>query len=212
MLSKVLSPPVLSMDYEGTSHLKPKKVSGVSVPQEYDLVRLLKDVENSHSTWTTTTPACKWSGINCNAAGIIQVIDWRSYGLRGSLDWQYLPNQLIWLILRKNKLTGEVPFKSLPSTLVCLSLQNNRFSGNPCFKSLPLLKSVSLSNNQFEGWVDFDSLPNSLKDLYLSGNSKLRGSYVLPSNFGMNSHRTYDFTDTEIKTCNGILRRNVMWM
>ena len=79
------------------------KVSVANLPLEYQLARLIRNIENPHNTWDTDTPACEWEGVECNEQGEPDDIYWEQmedsegpdhweYGLKGSLDLTDIPN------------------------------------------------------------------------------------------------------------------------
>ena len=51
------------------------KVRGAKLPQEYELVGFVENIENPHLSWNTSIPACQWNGIECNHEGRVTRID-----------------------------------------------------------------------------------------------------------------------------------------
>ena len=161
------------------------KVRGSSLPQEYELARLIADVRNSHSSWNVSIAACKWQGVTCDEELRVTQIYWTKRlwneyltyvkvnlkPLAGPLHWHYLPRTLLRFSVASNKLIGTVPLDSLPPDLLFFYASDNTFTGELNLTSLPLtLKGLSLKANMFEGCVDFTQLPPNLTFLTVSGN------------------------------------------
>ena len=85
----------------------PHRIRGAVIPQEYDLARLVENMEGLHPTWRTNVTACAWKGVSCNLAGDVTEIHWGSAmeiygGIRGSFGWRYLPLTLtiyLWMTM-----------------------------------------------------------------------------------------------------------------
>ena len=164
-----------------TLPLLPSKVARATLPQEYDLVRLIQNVKNHHRSWDANTPACEWRGTVCDAQNVVE-IGWKLSDLHGELNWKYLPQELQILSLHTNALSGEVPFDQLPSTMLHLCLFFNKFMGTPNFLFLPpRLSYLSISMNQFDGQANFSSLPTTLNYLYVRDNEGLSGTLPIES-------------------------------
>ena len=84
---------LLASDTQSTVRLG--KVTGASLPVEYDLMQFLQGVENHHSTWGTSTPACEWKHIDCDISGNVVDLQWSHLHLRGELNLKYLPVILV---------------------------------------------------------------------------------------------------------------------
>ena len=193
--------PYLLLEDANCGIRKPAKVSGVPLPPQYDLLRLLQDVENLLPSWNSTTPACEWEQVSCKPSGQIAAIYWCDKKFRGSLIWNYLPSKLERLNVARNQLSGDVPFDVLPATLKGINLSNNRFSGTPSFRYLPALNGVGLRANNFEGWVNFEFLALSVRHLFVNDNLMLQGSLNVAERAKMN----YDINNTNISSSNGEL-------
>uniref|UniRef100_A0A0D9V2S2 Protein kinase domain-containing protein n=1 Tax=Leersia perrieri TaxID=77586 RepID=A0A0D9V2S2_9ORYZ len=132
--------------------------------------------------WNSTTSACGWVGVKCDA-GNTTVVQVRlpGVGLIGAIPPDTLgrlPNLQV-LSLRSNRILGGIPSDvlALPS-LRLLFLQNNLLSGQipPEVSKLGSLERLVLSNNNLSGSIPF-TLNNltSLRALRLDGN-RLEGS------------------------------------
>ena len=138
------------------------KVRGTFLPVEYELAKLISDVENPHESWSTTTPACEWDGVDCNDKGEVIEVSWGFRGLLGTLHWEHLPRSLTSLSVYNNQLRGPVDFSSLPRGLAHLWISSNAFSGELHFEHLPPgLRILNISNCHFSGFVDFSCLQRS---------------------------------------------------
>jgi len=147
------------------------KVSITNLPQEFQLEQVVRDVENPNSSWTTSTPACKWSGVDCNNTDSVMSISWWSRELKGSLNYSHLPETIHIFYANVNQLFGEVSLETFPPKLRTLSLRNNQLSGTLDLTALPPdLKTLVLSGNQFTGEVCLTKLPSQLRYLYLGRN------------------------------------------
>ena len=155
------------------------KVSNTNLPQEYQLARLVRNVENSFSSWNTSTPACEWYGVDCNKEGEIMSIKWPMSKLKGSLSFRYLPETMHTFYAYVNELSGDVPLGTLSSSLHRLSLRDNELSGTLDLAALPLnLTTLILSGNRFTGEVCLTRLPSGLLNLCL-GRNMLSGELYL---------------------------------
>ena len=165
-------------------YVRPAKVHGSALPQEYLLEKILQDVKvvplkipvRSPFCWSTETPACKWRGVTCDAQGIVTKIYWGCCNLNGELHWEFLPKTLITFNARSNELRGIVELIDLPPGLESFSASYNLHGGTPDLRELPLtMKELWLEYNCFEGRVDLDALPKSMKALHLEENQDLSG-------------------------------------
>ena len=183
---------------------RPSKVRGVSLPQEYELARLIQYVENQDPTWSTAQPACKWRQVRCNGEKEVEKMYWSSLKLCGQLQLSYLPlstrsvdiadNKLTETVdlthlpeairrlnLSRNRFLGEADLMKLPNEMEELYLIQNQFSGNICLTQLPRnLRSMALNGNQFEGTLDLEHLPFKMESLFLEQN-RFRGAVILDS-------------------------------
>ena len=147
------------------------KVSATNLPQEYQLARLVADVNNLHKSWSTETPACEWHGVECNEDEEVIYITWEVAHMSGSLRFMYLPRTLESFLVYNNNLSGSVPLDQLPSGLEELSLSHNRFEGGIDLTLLPpVTKELYLGRNHFTGSVCLSNLPVSLTGLYIQDN------------------------------------------
>ena len=171
------------------------KVRG-NVPQEYELANLIQNVKNPHYSWDSTMPLCQRKGLRCNDDGLLETIHWEFLGLRGSLNWEYLPRSLTHFSVTFSKLTGELEIGNLPSQLESLFVNDNELTGTPDLTSLPQnLDVLGLSNNLFHGVLDFSKMPHSLRILWLQNNAELGGTLeegVIPK------RTTYNMGGTKI--------------
>ena len=190
------------------SGTRPSKVRGVSLPQEYELARLIQNVETQHSSWSTATPACQWHRVKCNQEKKVSEISWSHSSLSGELHLSCLPLSTTVFSVADNKLTGSVDLTHLPEVMHRLNLSRNRFSGHPdltrlphkmeelyliqnqfsgnvCLTQLPTnLRIMALNRNHFEGTLDLEHLPLSMAGLFLEEN-KFHGTVIfdaLPPN------------------------------
>ena len=192
-------------DTQSTHAVHRGKVTGASLPVEFDLMRLTQNVENPDTTWSTNTTACMWRGIACNTADEVITIDWINFKLRGELHLKYFPVTLKRLYIHHNIFSGDFSFEISPPVLVSMIIAGNNFNGTPNFCSLPpMLEYLSMSNNKFEGRVDFSSLPLTLNEMYLNSNLKLQGTLDVS---GVLKNLYYNVQATQIKVSSGNLYR-----
>jgi len=181
---------------------RPSKVRGASLPQEYELARLIQNVETQHPSWSTATPACEWCYVECNQEEKVEEVSWSHTSLSGELHLSYLPfsvkifdvsdNQLTGSVdlthlpeancrfnLSRNRFSGQADLTKLPNEMEELYLIQNQFSGNVCLTQLPIhFLILALNGNQFEGTLDLEHLPIKMEALYLEEN-KFRGTVIL---------------------------------
>ena len=198
--------PLRASDVHSSTHPRAAKIRSVSVPQEYNLARLVESADKKHRTWDTNTPVCEWYGIECCEKKRVKAISWRFADL-GSLNWKYLPPNLESLEVMKAHLRGELPLEMFPPSLVYIYLYYNKLTGNLVLLRLPpSLEVFDVQSNQFFGIVDFSLLPTGLSELTLSWNSDLKGAFDV----GMCSPSlSYDVRRTNITVSNGCLFREV---
>ena len=186
-------------------HSRPAKVSCVSLPVEYELMKLVQRVVDRPTTWNLETPGCKWVGVDCDFKGNVIRINYPARHIRNELDIRFLPQTLRHFNLSANKLSGRFSFVSLPSTLTYLAINHNEFSGATNFLLLPLLLThLDIAHNKFEGEVDFSALPPPLVRIFLNDNVKLEGTVDVQCSLkGM----YYNIENTKIIALNGRSRR-----
>ena len=190
-----------------TQGTRPGKVRGMIFSQEYELERLVRNVENTHSSWTTATNACRWSGVTCNDAAMVDRITWDWLKLHGSMLWQHLPRTLTFFSVSPNSLEGEVDLINLPPQLEYFFVNHNQLSGRVDLSGLPsTLQVLGLRSNKFSENVYFQVVPTTLSALWLQENEELTGTlgeHELPE------HTTYDFSGTKIQCWNNMKERHV---
>ena len=87
---------------------KAHRVRGANLPQEYELARFVQNISNLDPSWNTSTHACDWKGVNCDAELHVSKIMWMFMGLSGSLEWNYLCRTLREFAGWDNKFTGSI--------------------------------------------------------------------------------------------------------
>ena len=110
---------------------------------------------------------------------------WEGLGLRGPLQWAFLPSSTLYVDLamvvvegeyRFNYITGSVETGRLPPGLRSLVIGDNLFVGTPDLAALPVtLRWLDLSANRLSGEVNLGSLPPYLQQLHLNFNKELSG-------------------------------------
>ena len=170
------------------------KVSHATLPGEYQLARLVREIGNLPKSWNTKTPACEWLGAKCNDEGLITEIHWDQLQLYGLLRMQHLPETVLVFTgidntlegrnflgdlpsghkifsIGWNKFDGELDLTVLPQGMISVLLYDNEFSGEVCLTSLPhQLQKLSLARNRLSGTPDLTALPASLRHLGLCRN------------------------------------------
>uniref|UniRef100_A0A7S4KMM5 Uncharacterized protein n=1 Tax=Paramoeba aestuarina TaxID=180227 RepID=A0A7S4KMM5_9EUKA len=91
-------------------------------------------------------------GVQMNDHGEIIEINWASYGLDGSLHYQWLPLTLRILCISQNSLKGSIDLTALP----------------------PLLTGFKASKNHHDGTIELEYLPETLERLLLASNTLSR--------------------------------------
>ena len=193
---------IVSVDSPARASANLGKVRGVSLPQEYDLARLIAEVHMGYTTWTSKTPACSWKGVKCNKDGNVVDIYWSGYDdfMKGFLRWEFIPTTVLHFSVADNELygplsihdlpraldtfdasynalQGSIDLSALPPELDTFNVQWNSLSGSIAFAKLPsTLTTLNLSSNRFSGEVEFSSLPKNVAELYLDNNSELSGT------------------------------------
>ena len=177
-------------------------------PPEYLLAQFLEPLYLIPMGWefnTTSTAACQWYGVQCDADQRVTNIDWSHIGMKNkvkdeTLRWERLPATLLSLSLYRNdELSRSLPLECLPQQMVGLHLTTNLFSGTLDLSCVPhTMQHMGLALNRFKQALHFDALPQGLKTLSLKYNFYLRGTYdltTLPS--GLVLDQTF-FTDSTL--------------
>ena len=149
----------------------PSRVLG-NLPQEYDLVRFIKGMENVHPSWVITTPACEWKDVYCDANGRVDQVLWGNMGISGVVEWGTLPYSVRKLNLGCNfELGGTVDLGSFPQCVEEIGLFACSFVGALYLTSLPTaLLRLNTAQNMLSGLLDFTKLPAEIQILRLSEN------------------------------------------
>ena len=151
------------------------KVRGVSLPQEFMLIRLMENIINPLPSWNPDTPAYAWEGVSCEDETIHSFIC-ESRNITGTLRWEELPRSLIHFSVYRNKLTGEVDLSRLPPGLKSLNGSYNDFTGGVDLCHLPdTLVELLFSGNLLSGHTDFAHLPPNLRAMSFRNNVKMSG-------------------------------------
>ena len=142
-----------------------------NLPPEYELDRLVRNLQNRHSSWSLNTPLSEWRGVQYNERAQIS-ITWRMMQLAGTLELSHLSCTVEEFDTCGNFMSGDIALNSLPLSLRHLNLGFNNFSGPIDLTSLPpSLELLCLSNNGFSGEICLTQLPPKLLKLYLQGNA-----------------------------------------
>ena len=157
---------------------KPARVRGPSLPQEYDLARVVSNISSRDPSWTTETHACAWHGVTCVVSGQVDEIKWPAMELRGTISWCHIPVTVQTVILGKyfswerlNKITGSLPVLELPPRLETFIIDANDMTGGIDLDELPSdLIYFGVAKNRFEGSVSLSCLPQGLTILDLQEN------------------------------------------
>ncbi|MBA0852473.1 hypothetical protein Goshw_005705 [Gossypium schwendimanii] len=149
------------------------------------LAFLSKTKHPNRIQWNSSTSACDWVGVECDAnRSFVFSLRLPGVGLVGSIPSNTIGrlNQLRVLSLRANRLSGEIPEDFSDLTLLRnLYLQDNAFAGEfpISVTRLARLTRLDLSSNKFAGPIPFAvNNMSHLTGLFLQ-NNKLSGS--LPS-------------------------------
>ncbi|KAL3724524.1 hypothetical protein ACJRO7_029664 [Eucalyptus globulus] len=139
------------------------------------------------SGWSSSTPYCKWDGVNCDSSSRVTAINLASRSLAGTLpaDLSSL-SRLKTLSLQKNAFSGPVPSLANLASLQEVYLDVNNFTSVPsgAFAGLTSLQTLSLSNNfNLDPWAIPSELNQSTALVtFYAGNANVVGS--LPDFFG----------------------------
>ena len=189
-------PKILDCSDTTSKITKAGKIRGMQLPLEYDLERMVSNIENPLPSWNASVPAHKWKGVICSGDAILK-FEAESKLLRGTLSWSTLPRSLTRLSVYSNKLSGDIELENLPPKLSSLNASYNRFTGNVDLCNLPVtLNALILSENELYGHVTFTNLPSVIVSLSLRNNVELTGTvhlHLLPI-----SIRYKTFTNTKI--------------
>ena len=165
------------LTFADVSSIRKGKVRGASLPQEYDLTRVVGGIDDLHRSWNTETPACQWDGVHCRSFPHVVSMAWSTRRLQGTVALQYLPTTLQTLYLNANHLHGEIILTQLPSQITYVNLSENKFIGSLDLTRLPSsLGNLFLDTNRFSGEVMLECLPSRLKAFSVRCNSGLCGS------------------------------------
>lgn len=153
----------------------------------YDALEMDQKSEAVHN-WFRIDEICAFTGIQCDANGLVTIVDLSSKGLAGSLPNNFSSlTQLERLLLRNNEIKGTLPVQ-LPVSLMHFNVDRNRLEGTlPSFEFTTGALSVPSSSSKLERLIVSDNLlqgtvPPSLchltrlKALNLSRNVQLHGS------------------------------------
>ncbi len=122
--------------------------------------------------------ACGWFNVQCVSETVVS-IDWRSFGLAGTINFTSLPATVRLVFMRNNSLSGVADLSKLPAGLEQLDLSANTFSGRFDVAALPHgLNYLNLVNNEFDVRLECSALPRALTDFYLSRSSNVTGTLV----------------------------------
>ena len=172
----VESSDVLSSCKAPASSLRAGKVSGMNLPQEYKLARVIEDiqVQTKYPSWNEHTHACKWYGVYCNQEGKVNKIDWKVCRLSGTLHLSHLPSSLLRCEMASNYLKGEIPLEELYDTtpkLYYLDLSGNKFGGAIDLNFVPArMKFFVLGNNVLKGNLHLSLLPLEAEEVFFQDN------------------------------------------
>ena len=147
------------------------KIRGANLPQEYELARLFQAIDNPPMSWTTSTPACGWKSVMCDADLRVTRISLLDINLTGLLRLEWLPETLREFNVWRNNITGSAELGRLPTNIFYLGLSTNKFTGPLDLVHLPnTLDELDAESNQFDGHIELATLPMSLTHLRLHKN------------------------------------------
>ncbi|PIN22693.1 Serine/threonine protein kinase [Handroanthus impetiginosus] len=150
--------------------------------------RLLSNLSPAPSGWSSNTPFCNWTKVNCDSTSLfVTAINLDSAGVSGTLPPELNQlSQLQSLALQKNSLTGTLPSFENMTSLEQIYLDNNDFTSVPnnFLLGLTNLQTFSISENfNLRPWVIPFYLTEStnLVSFYAS-NANITG--IIPDIFG----------------------------
>ncbi|PIN22691.1 Serine/threonine protein kinase [Handroanthus impetiginosus] len=150
--------------------------------------RLLSNLSPAPSGWSSNTPFCNWTKVNCDSTSLfVTAINLDSAGVSGTLPPELNQlSQLQSLALQKNSLTGTLPSFENMTSLEQIYLDNNDFISVPnnFLLGLTNLQTFSISENfNLRPWVIPFYLTEStnLVNFYAS-NASITG--IIPDIFG----------------------------
>ncbi|KAA3490142.1 putative inactive receptor kinase [Gossypium australe] len=156
------------------------------------LAFLSKTRHSNRIQWNSSTSACDWVGVQCDAnRSFVYTLRLPAVGLVGSIPPNTIGrlNQLRVLSLRANGLFGEIPADFSNLTLLrSLYLQDNAFTGPfpPSLTGLTRLSRLDLSSNNFTGPIPFGvNNLTQLTGLFLQ-NNRFSGSLPSINSDGLN--------------------------
>ncbi|MBA0744767.1 hypothetical protein Gogos_007378 [Gossypium gossypioides] len=156
------------------------------------LAFLSKTKHSNRIQWNSSTSACDWVGVQCDAnRSFVYTLRLPAVGLVGSIPPNTIGrlNQLRVLSLRANGLFGEIPADFSNLTLLrSLYLQDNAFTGPfpPSLTGLTRLSRLDLSSNNFTGPIPFGvNNLTQLTGLFLQ-NNRFSGSLPSINSDGLN--------------------------
>ena len=115
-------------------------------------------------------------------------IDWSFKELQCSINWRAMSKlkTLRQLDLSHNELRGSVDWDLLPNNLMYLHLDHNKFSGSVNLAALTV-ESADLSHNNFSGTIDVTAYPLPVQQVWLEQNPLLiMPRAPIPANVVMN--------------------------
>ena len=110
------------------------KVSRATLPPEFYLFRMVKDLLKTPIQWRDEIPASEWPGVHLDPSGEVTAIQWNALELHGPMHWENIPASLIIFDCgghrtQCNYLTWELQLESLPQGLIKLDLSKNELRG-----------------------------------------------------------------------------------
>ena len=153
------------------SHARPSKVHKSILAPEYHLAQFVANISNPHPSWTVENTAEDWGGVQLSKNSEIHSIYWSALGLRGSLNFAFIPNTLKDLRVERNHLTGPINIGHSAEKLRDCYLDSNKLNGEIAFSELPrTLHFFWARSNCCTGKVDLTSLPPTIRDLLIDSN------------------------------------------
>ena len=137
---------------------------------------------------------CKWFNVHCTADRVIEVVfhscdmckkpfpfefipplvevlEFTSCHLHGTLDTAALPQNLVYCNVFDNALHGTLNFKDFPKNSETIIISSNNFDGSLALSELPDSVVIFRARfNSFNGNLSLDALPSSMRDLNVRDN------------------------------------------